>query len=120
MTKPAQRKRTRSATPAKKATKKSATKTMPAKSKRATAEPKPTKAARPRDPRIPAPGTEMVRPYKGKDIRVQVLDEGFRWEGTEYRSLTAVARAVTGYRAISGPAFFRLTKALDTTRPSAD
>ena len=64
---------------------------------------------RERDPRFPAVGTTIVRPYKGKDIRVKVLADGFEYEGTHYRSLTKVALVATGYNAISGPAFFRLT-----------
>jgi len=110
MTRAPQRKRTRSAPPAKKATK-TTTKQAPAKPTKA-AVPKEKKPAAPRerDPRLPAVGTEMVRPYKGKDIRVKVLDDGFEYEGTHYRSLTKVAMAVTGYKAISGPAFFRITE----------
>ena len=65
---------------------------------------------RERDPRLPAVGTTIVRPYKGKDIRVKVLADGFEFEGTHYRSLTKVALVATGYNAISGPAFFRLTE----------
>jgi hypothetical protein len=70
--------------------------------------PRSTRAAE-RDPRLPAVGTTIVRPYKGKDIRVKVLADGFEYEGTHYRSLTKVALVATGYAAISGPAFFRLT-----------
>jgi hypothetical protein len=69
---------------------------------------------RARDPRLPAVGTTIVRPYKGKDVRVKVLADGFEYEGTHYRSLTKVALVATGYAAISGPAFFRLTE-----RPAA-
>jgi hypothetical protein len=72
------------------------------------AAPKSTRTAE-RDPRLPAVGTTIVRPYKGKDIRVKVLADGFEYEGTHYRSLTKVALVATGYNAISGPAFFRLT-----------
>ena len=116
MTRAPQRKRTRSAPPAKKATKKA-----PAKPRKA-AEPKEKRPAAPRerDPRLPAVGTEMVRPYKGKDIRVKVLDDGFEYEGTHYRSLTKVAMAVTGYRAISGPAFFRIAKPKKAEETAAD
>ena len=73
------------------------------------AAPKSTRTAE-RDPRLPAVGTTIVRPYKGKDIRVKVLADGFEFEGTHYRSLTKVALVATGYNAISGPAFFRLTE----------
>ena len=68
------------------------------------------KPKQPRDPRLPAPGTEIVRPYKGRDIRVAVLEEGFRWEGEEYRSLSALARKVTGAASINGFLFFKLTE----------
>ena len=62
-----------------------------------------------RDPRLPAAGTTIVRPFKGKEVLVVVLEDGFEYKGAKYRSLTGIARIVTGYPAISGPAFFRLT-----------
>jgi hypothetical protein len=69
-----------------------------------------TLRTRERDPRLPAAGTVIVRTYKGKDHRVKVLADSFELDGTSYRSLTALARAVTGYAAISGPAWVGLTK----------
>jgi len=42
------------------------------------------------------PGTILTRPYKGRTITVTVLDNGFEFEGDVYRSLSAVAKAVTG------------------------
>ena len=42
------------------------------------------------------PGTVLTRDYKGRTIRVTVLTDGFEWEGDRYKSLTAVAQAVTG------------------------
>jgi hypothetical protein len=85
-------------------------KAAPRKAPKSAASANAPKAARPRerDPRLPAVGTTIVRPYKGKDIRVKVLADGFEYEGTHYRSLTKVALVATGYAAISGPAFFRL------------
>jgi hypothetical protein len=56
--------------------------------------------------RLPA-GTVLTRPYKGAVLEVTVLDRGFRYRGAVYRSLSAVARAVTGSHC-SGVAFFRL------------
>ncbi len=50
----------------------------------------------PTDPRLPMPGTLLMREYKGRTIHVRVLPSGFDYEGTVYRSLSAVARAVTG------------------------
>jgi hypothetical protein len=43
----------------------------------------------------------------GKSHRVMVLDEGFAWNGTTYRSLTQIAFAMTDTRR-SGPRFFGL------------
>jgi hypothetical protein len=53
------------------------------------------------------PGTILVREWEGKSERVVVLDEGFGWNGTSYRSLTEIAFAITGTR-WSGPRFFGL------------
>jgi hypothetical protein len=66
-------------------------------------------STRTRDPRLPAPGTVITRRYKGRELRLTVLDEGFRFEGETYRSLTATALKATGYPAISGPHFWKLT-----------
>lgn len=50
----------------------------------------------PRDRRLPMSGTVLTREYRGEMIAVTVLDAGFAYQGTVYRSLTAVAKAVTG------------------------
>ncbi|KAA5595394.1 DUF2924 domain-containing protein [Blastochloris sulfoviridis] len=55
----------------------------------------------------PAPGTVLVREWNGALQRVMVLDDGFAWNGTTYRSLSQVAFAITGTR-WSGPRFFGL------------
>ena len=49
-----------------------------------------------RDPRLPQSGTVLVREYGGKRHEVQILDDGFLYDKTKYRSLSAVARAITG------------------------
>jgi hypothetical protein len=46
--------------------------------------------------RQPVPGTTLRRPYQGRTVLVHVLADGFEYEGKVYRSLTAVAEAVTG------------------------
>jgi hypothetical protein len=53
------------------------------------------------------PGTILVREWDGKSQRVAVLDQGFAWNGTTYRSLTEIALSMTGTR-WSGPRFFGL------------
>jgi hypothetical protein len=53
------------------------------------------------------PGTVLTRPYKGKTVVVAVREDGFEYDGHLYRSLTAVATAVTGSH-WNGLHFFRL------------
>jgi len=60
-----------------------------------------------RDPRLPPPGNWIERPYKGRMIRVLVVVDGFEFEGQRFRSLSAIAKAVTGSH-MSGFQFFRL------------
>ena len=52
-------------------------------------------------------GTRLVREWRGRTYEVLVLDDGFSWQGTSYRSLSALARKITG-TAWSGPLFFGL------------
>jgi hypothetical protein len=48
------------------------------------------------DPRLPAPGQTLRRLYKGRALHVRILPKGFEFEGVVYRSLSAVAKAITG------------------------
>jgi hypothetical protein len=50
----------------------------------------------PGDSRIPAPGAVIVREYKGRRLLVAVLENGFEFEGRVFRSLSAIAKEVTG------------------------
>ena len=60
------------------------------------------------DPRLPPPGSALVRQYKGRTIRVVVLEEGgFECDGERFRTLTALARKITGSH-MNGFRFFRL------------
>jgi hypothetical protein len=61
-----------------------------------------------RDPRLPMPGTILTRPYKGTTVQVKVLADGFQYEGKTYKSLSAVAEAISGSHA-NGYLFFGLT-----------
>lgn len=49
-----------------------------------------------RDPRLPSTGTVLTRVFQGKTLTVHVLEEGFRYEDRVYRSLSAVARQISG------------------------
>ena len=55
----------------------------------------------------PKPGTRLVREWNGCNYTVDVLEAGYRFNGRVYRSLSAIARAITGAR-WSGPRFFGL------------
>jgi Protein of unknown function (DUF2924) len=72
-----------------------------------TRQPLPTPTT-PLDPRLPTPGTILTRAYKGEDVQVQVLKDGFEWNGEIFPSLSAVAKAITGSHC-NGFAFFKLT-----------
>ena len=58
--------------------------------------------------RLPIPGTVLTRKYRGRQVEVTVLPAGFEYEGQHYRSLSAVAKAVTGSH-WNGHLFFGLT-----------
>ena len=55
----------------------------------------------------PLAGTRLMREWKGVEHAVTVLADGFEWEGRPYRSLSAIARAITGTR-WNGWTFFGL------------
>ena len=57
----------------------------------------------------PMPGTVIVREYKGKKLHVSVLADAFEYEGDIYKSLSAVAKRITGSH-INGLRFFGLGK----------
>ena len=48
------------------------------------------------DRRLPVPGTVITKEYKGKSLAVKVLVKGFEFNGKTYKSLTAIAKEVTG------------------------
>lgn len=81
------------------------TKTRKTAPKRSRTAGKPTR----RNPRLPAVGTVLTREFKGRTIEVKVSEDGFEYEDQTFRSISAVARRITGYM-VSGPAFFRLDK----------
>ena len=53
------------------------------------------------------PGTRLLREWQGRSHEVLVLNDGFSWQATHYRSLSAIARKITG-TPWSGPLFFGL------------
>ena len=52
-------------------------------------------------------GTRLIREWQGQTYEVAVLDSGYLWQGEHYRSLSRIAREITG-TGWSGPRFFGL------------
>jgi hypothetical protein len=55
------------------------------------------------------PGATLVREWHGEEHTVVVTEDGFEWRGLHWRSLSAIAREITGVR-WSGPRFFGLNR----------
>ncbi len=85
----------------------------PPRSKTPTVAPTPVSIPAPVDQRLPPPGTLLTRPYKGQQLHVQVLTDGFAYAGAVYPSLSAVAKAITGTHC-NGYHFFRATLNIKT------
>jgi len=58
-------------------------------------------------PPLPRTGTILVREWRGTAHHVTVTDDGFLWNGKPHRSLSRIARAITGTK-WNGPRFFGL------------
>ena len=54
----------------------------------------------------PKPGTRLIRNWQGEAQVVDVFQEGYGWRGKIFRSLTVIAKEITGTHQ-SGPRFFR-------------
>lgn len=65
--------------------------------------------ARPKSPAL-QPGGRLLREWNGVTHVVDVTDAGFIWKDTNYRSLSKIAREITGAH-WSGPRFFGLAGA---------
>ena len=66
-------------------------------------------AAKPVQPISLRPGTRLVREWRGVTHMVLIHADGVEWRGQQYRSLSLVARKITGAR-WSGPRFFGLRR----------
>jgi hypothetical protein len=60
-------------------------------------------------PRKLTPGTRLVRDWHGVGHSVTVLERGFEYDGRSWKSLSAIAREITGTQ-WNGPKFFGLTE----------
>lgn len=65
-----------------------------------------------RDWRLPPPGTLLTRRLDTRQIVVKVLEQGFEYDSRRYRSLSAIAREITGTR-WNGLLFFGLAERRD-------
>ncbi len=61
------------------------------------------------DERVPPPGTVLTRVYRGQAYHVVVRDDGFEYDGQVFRSLSAVAKTITGSH-WNGLLFFKIAK----------
>jgi hypothetical protein len=57
--------------------------------------------------RIIKPGTRLIREWNGRTHHVEAVDGGFLWNGKLHRSLSTIAKTITGAH-WSGPRFFGL------------
>jgi hypothetical protein len=64
------------------------------------------------DNRVPIPGSLITREYKGRLLEVLVLEEGFEYAGEKFKSLSAVAKRITGSHC-NGYLFFNLKRGGD-------
>ncbi len=64
-------------------------------------------ASRQLDPRVPPPGTQLIKRYKDETLTVTVLEDGYQYGDRIYKSLSAIARQVTGTQ-WNGYVFFGL------------
>lgn len=84
-------------------------------------------AAQLRSPNSPSPplrlraGTKLIRVWQGHTYTVTVLDNRFEWQGKSYRSLSHIARCITGTR-WNGPVFFGVnrTKCAQPSSPKSE
>ncbi len=60
----------------------------------------------------PMAGTRLIREYQGIEHCATVLQDGYEWQGRPYKSLSAIARAITGTR-WNGLVFFGLKNRRD-------
>lgn len=79
--------------------------------KKAAAKPAPQRASSAEHQSLPKVGGTFTRSYKGQEIEVRVVAEGFQIGRTTYSSLTAAAKGVRGSdQEVNGWKFFGLTK----------
>lgn len=71
--------------------------------------PQEQQATKTKDSRIPPVGSIISKTYRGQQVEVKVLENGFEYKGKVYKSISRVAMTITK-RQISGYVFFGLSK----------
>jgi hypothetical protein len=64
---------------------------------------------------LPRSGSVLVREWQGTTHHITIVNDGFLWNGSTYRSLSAIARAITGTK-WNGPRFFGMRELKDKER----
>ncbi|MFM9973582.1 MAG: DUF2924 domain-containing protein [Beijerinckiaceae bacterium] len=64
------------------------------------------------------PGAKLIREWRGETHTVAVIEDGFEWKGRHWRSLSVIAREITGGH-WSGPRFFGLKERARTNTEGA-
>lgn len=72
-----------------------------------------------RDSRLPLPGTLLAREFRGRDIVVKVLDQGFEYDGRRFKSLSAIAQEATGSK-WNGFLFFGLAESKEPRKQNGE
>lgn len=65
------------------------------------------------------PGARLVRDWHGETHEILVTENGFEWRGRSWRSLSLIAKEITGTQ-WSGPRFFGLAGSMKKSQPAAD
>ncbi|MBB4174879.1 DUF2924 domain-containing protein [Sulfitobacter noctilucicola] len=81
---------------------------LPAQTRRALAQIAKGKTVPAAQAGIAKAGTHLVREWNGRSYQVEVVEGGFRMDGKDWKSLSAIAKHITG-ATWSGPRFFGLT-----------
>ena len=64
---------------------------------------------------LPRSGTVLVREWQGTTHHITIMNDGFLWNGSTYRSLSGIAYAITGTK-WNGPRFFGMREVNDKER----
>jgi hypothetical protein len=71
-----------------------------------------------RDPRLPKVGTVLEREHKGTTHKVKIVDDGFEYKGAKHRSLSGLAKLITG-QIWNGWVWFGFVKRPDVKKGAA-